>query len=172
MKSMIFLFAVFFPVFVAAQIKIDSSLTFPYEKQCGRAGMESNFWADVNGRVTRVKVSDSISVFFDDGKQKKVILAGIAPFTDKKDEIRQMLIKSLLGQQIRIQVQPGKMDKKEFVGVIFLKDNDVSQKLIESGKARYKNPSDNEMTSYQACTYLVVEQEAQKARRGFWTAER
>lgn len=83
-----------------------------------------------------------------------------------------MLIKSLLGQQIRIQVQPGKMDKKEFVGVIFLKDNDVSQKLIESGKARYKNPSDNEMTSYQACTYLVVEQEAQKARRGFWTAER
>ena len=174
MKSIIILLLVCFPAIVDAQVKSDLSFKIPYEKQCGHPAKESNFFAEIGGQVQQIKVTETISIIFMEGKQKrKVTLAAIAPFSNKrKVETRQFLADLLLDKSITISVNPSKMDDTRFVGLVRFKDEDVSLKLIESGNARYKEPSNNEMSLYGACVYRIVEEQAQTDKRGFWKEHR
>jgi len=147
---------------------------------CGNPFNESMAWTPIDGNVVKVLDGDTIIISIRDKNQLTVHLAGIEAPEDSKlrSDSRLYLEKMALNTNVDVIVNPsfwGYMKPKpnQVTGIVRISHvKDASLAMIESGMARYKEPSAYEMSKYAECPYKNAQDKAREAKRGLWQGVR
>lgn len=126
---------------------------------------------EIVGQVVAVADGDTVTVLDDVRKEHRVRLQGIdapesrQPFGQRS---RQYLADLVHRQDVRVRVD--KVDRfGRMVGVLYLGDEDINRRMVQSGMAWHYRQYADEQTREQRRTYAAAEENARRERLGLWS---
>jgi endonuclease YncB( thermonuclease family) len=127
--------------------------------------------AEIRGRVVAVADGDTLTVLdAQRNAQQRVRLQGIDAPEGRQPygrRARQYLADLVHQQEVRVSVD--KVDRfGRVVGVLYLQDEDINQRMIQSGLAWHLRPYAHEQTRAKRRAYAAAEQHARRERLGLW----
>lgn len=156
------------------------TISFAYEKECGSPFGESQIYTHRTGHIIRINNEKSVTFLQDtaDGNPAKkefvVLLAGVNARGNKKN-VRALLTKYLLNQDVEISGNVRRSSDNKFEGRIFLMNESlpeidwIAEYLIENGLAKYSEPSYSYgVSDYSLCVCRQLQEKAKREKLGIW----
>jgi endonuclease YncB( thermonuclease family) len=181
-RGLLFLFVV--PCAVRAQdAKSKPTVNLDFSNDpCGNPLMESQLWVVVEGKVSQVLDSQTLTMTLPHRHHSlRVHIVGI--FIESNDPLarktQELLSQILLARPVELLVNDDwEYEKKkpaEVTGVVLLKQrtsnvDDVGLFLLSQGLAHFQEPQPYKMSRYTECQYQRAEAEARSKKLGMWAS--